>query len=392
MDAVPEEVRIDAWFMGPMPQVVRRSSLVPLRENTVLEWEAEYLELYGLLLAAAGQYCQETGKSDIVLDFEFKKTAPEGRLVVKQIREIPQAGNAQYATPLLLAEPKIYWTLQGRGGNVFANHRIKSRWTLTPKNIWLSEESLHDCVYDELATEYVADGGVRTAVAPLSLLPEAAHDYEPRQWEFDGYTLVDSWRFPDVSNPRAYCLRTTSLFQPTVPDPVLTLDDFRTVVTVEYQNAVPADVNDGQTTTTDEVSLYEPWQPTGDDVPEECSFEDPNLGVSIRTRFYMRWGWGWDAPASVQFESTRIEGLTTEPIVLTGYFSQSTGGGAHLCPKNFLFEPGLESGISPQTLDELRARDIRLIYFTTGARECRPTEWQDTPPFIRFFGFDESIE
>jgi hypothetical protein len=33
-----------------------------------------------------------------------------------------------------------------------------------------------------------------------------------------------------------------------------------------------------------------------------------------------------------------------------------------------------------------------LIYCTTGARECRPTEWQDTPPQIRFYGFDRSIE
>ena len=44
------------------------------------------------------------------------------------------------------------------------------------------------------------------------------------------------------------------------------------------------------------------------------------------------------------------------------------------------------------SLDELRAKDIRLIYYTTGARQCRPTEWQDTPPLIRFYGFDEPIE
>ena len=84
--------------------------------------------------------------------------------------------------------------------------------------------------------------------------------------------------------------------------------------------------------------------------------------------------------------------MTSEPIVLTGYFSQSIGGGSHLCPKNFLFEPALEPGLSPQSLDELKARNIRLIYYTTGARECRPTEWQDTPPFIRLYGFDEPID
>ena len=147
-----------------------------------------------------------------------------------------------------------------------------------------------------------------------------------------------------------------------------------------------------QTTTAESTALYEPWEPTEQDMPEECSFSDPNLGVSISTRFYSRWGWGWATPTCVQFGQTRIEGLTTEPIILTGYFSQSVGGGAHLCPKNFLFEPGLEPGIPTRTLDELRTRNIRLIYFTTGARECRPTEWQDTPPVIRFYGFDQSIE
>jgi len=114
--------------------------------------------------------------------------------------------------------------------------------------------------------------------------------------------------------------------------------------------------------------------------------------VSLSTEFYMRWSWDPASPTSIQFIQTRIEGLTSEPIVLQGFFSQSVGGGAHLCPKNFLFEPALEPGISSQTLDELRAANVRLIYYTTGARECRPTEWEDTPPLIRFYGFDEPIE
>jgi hypothetical protein len=392
MDAVPEEVRIETGYFGLMPQIVRRSSLVSLRENTVLEWDAEYIELYDLLVAAAQRYCQETQKDDIVLDFEFKKIAPEGRLVIKQIREIPQAGGAEYATPFLLGQAKTYWTLQGRGGNVFTNHRLKSRWTLRARNLWLSEEALRDCVYDELTIEYVADGRVHKTVAELPSLPEASHTYELPQWEGDSYALVDSWRFLDLANPRTYRLRTSPLYQGAVPDPVVTLDEFRADVEVEYGDPVRINLNDISTATGEEVSLYEPWQPTEQDQIEECSFEDPNLGVSVRTRFSSRWGWGWDSPTSVQFESTRIEGLTTEPIVLTGYFAQSVGGGAHLCPKNFLFEPALEPGISQQTLDELGARNIRLIYFTTGARECRPTEKEDTPPSIRLLGFDEPIE
>jgi len=389
-DAVPEEVRIDAGWEGPMPWVVQRSSLVPLRENTVLQWDGEYIELYNLLVAAAERYCQVTQKNNVVLDFEYKKIAPQNKLIVKQIREIPRAGEATYSTPFLLGQPKQYQTLQGRGSNVFTNHRLKSRWTLKPKSLWLNEENLKSCTFGEVTMEYVADGQVRQVTGELSALPEAAHAYQAPEWEFGPYTLVDSWRLPDLCNPRTYRLRTTPLFQGAVPDPVVTLEDVRIGLEVEYQTPVPLD--DVQTAAAEEISLYTPWQPSDQDMPEECSFSDPNIGVSVTTRFYVRWGWGWGSPTSVQFEQTRIEGLTTEPIVLTGYFSQSVGGGSHLCPKNFLFEPTLEPGIPPQALDELRARNIRLIFYSTGARECRPTEWQDTPPFIRLYGYDEPLD
>ncbi len=390
LDAVPEEVRIEAGFQGPSSWVITRSSLVSLRENTVLTWEAEYIQLYELLVAAAQRYGEETQRDDVTLDFEYKKTAPGGTLILKQIREIPRPGQAEYATPFLPAQAKQYWTLQGRGSDVFANHRLKSRWTLQPKSLWLSEETLKDCVYGEATIEYVADGRISRITGELPFLVNATHARETSPSGVGLYELVDSWQFLGLGNPRTYRLRTTPLYQKALPDPVVTLGDFRLAVEVEYQRPVP--LEGGKTATFEDTALYEPWQPTDQDVPEEWVFSDPNLGVSIDTRFYSRWGWGWATPTSVQFEQTRIEGLTTEPILLTGYFSQSVGGGAHLCPKNFLFEPGLEPGISQKTLDELRARNIRLIYFTTGARECRPTEWQDTPPSVRFYGFDQPIE
>ncbi len=391
-DAAPEEVRIDVWGSDPSPQVIQRSSLVSLREDTVLEWEAEYIELYNLLVTAADRYCQETGKQDIVLDFEFKKISPDDKLVIKQIREIPQAAGDGYATPFLLGEPKTYWTLQGRGGNVFTNHRLKSRWTLTPKSIWLSDENLNQCVYGEVTIEYVADGEIRQVVAELPSLTDASHAYEPRESEYGTWTLVDSWRFADLSNPRTYRLNAMAMFDALVPDPMVTLDEFRIGIEVACEESVCVDLNDVRTDETESLTLYQPWEPVAEDEIEECALDDPNTGASIRTRFYSRWSWDWSSPTSMQFESTRIEGLTTEPIVLTGYFSQSVGSGAHLCPKNFLFEPALEPGISQRTLDELRARNIRMIYFTTGARECRPTEKEDTPPAISFLGFDQPIE
>jgi len=389
LDAVPEVVTVSMTFRGPSPWLVRRSSLVPLRENTVLAWDSEYVHLYDLLVAAGDQYRKVTQKDDIILDFEFKKAAPQGKLEIKQIREIPKTGGG-YATPFLLGEPSVYCTLQGRGSNVFTNHRLKSRWTIEPRSLWLSEENLKSCIYGGMTIEYAAEGAVRQLTCELPSLPGARHTYEAPESEFDQYDLTDDWRFPDLCNRRAYRLKTTPLFETFVPDPVVTLDDLRLRIEVDYGTPVP--VSDADMATTETTPLYVPWEPTGQDVPEECSFNDPNTGVSITARFYVRWGWGWGSPASIQFSQTRIEGLTSEPIVLTGYFSQSVGGGSHLCPKNFLFEPGLEPGISPQVLAELKAKNVRLVYCTTGARECRATEWEDTLPFIRLYGFDEPID
>lgn len=389
-DAVAEIVQVSGTSWGPMPWVVQRSSLVSLRDDTVLGWESDYVRLYELVVAAAERYCEIRPADSPVLDLEFKKLAPDGGLILKQIREIPQAGEGEYATPFLLGQPRQYRTLQGRGSNVFTNHRLKSRWTLTPASAWLDEGTLQRCLYDDVRIEYVADGRVQEVAGPMSLLPGARHEYEAPQTDWDRYSLIDSWRLDGSSNPRTVRLHTTPAFQATVPDPVVTMDDLRLTVEVEYDSPVPT--GETEVTIAEETSLYRPWEPGEQDWLDTCEFDDPHTGIAIQVEFYMRWSWDPSSPTSIQIERTRIEGLTREPIELTGFFSQSVGGGAHLCPKNFLFEPALESGISQEILDELQARGIRLIYFTTGARECRPTEWEDTPPAIRFYGFDDPIE
>jgi len=369
-DAMPEEVRIDnSPFRGPFPMLVTRSSLVPLRENTVLEWEQEYIELYELLSAAAERYCELTGKEYPLLDFEFKKIAPEAKLIVKQIREIPQPATTEYVTPFLLGESRSYQTLQGRGSNVFTNHRLKSRWTIKPRNLWLSEENLQRCIYEEVRIEYVVDGQIQYVAAEPSVLPGAEHTYESPQNEWERYSATDTWRLQDLRNPRTYHLRTEPVFQSKLPDPIVTPDDLRIGIEVEY--AAPVLLDEPNTTIAEKVTLYQPWEPGDQDFLDICEFDDPNTGVSVNTQFYVRWSMMGRTPTSVQFAQTRIEGLTTKPIVLTGFFSQSVGGGAHLCPKNFLFEPALDPDISQTTLDELVDRNIRLIYYTTGDRECR---------------------
>jgi len=389
-DAVPEEVRIEMnRFEGAAPWLVRRSSLVPLRENTVFEWEREYIELYELLVLAADEYCKAVQKDDIMLDFEFKKVAPEGKLIIKQIREIPQPDSIEYTTPYMLSGPREYVSLQGRGSNVFTSHRLKSRWMLRPKNIWLSEENLQQCIYDTVDIEYIADGQIRQISTDMSSLPGAGHSYEPPEWIFGQYALTDSWRFEDSNNPRTYRLGTEPLYQSSMTDPVVTPDDLRISLEVEYEK--PVLIDDVNMTSTEGTGLYQPWGPTEQDFMDICSFDDPNTGISVTVEHYVRWSMMGITPTSVQFEQTRIEGLTTEPIILTGFFSQSIGGGSHLCPKDFLFEPALEPGISQVILDELKDKNVKYIYYTTGARECRPTEWEDTPPQIILYGFETNF-
>jgi hypothetical protein len=94
--SVPEEVAIqtDPNTIISM-DLIRQSNLVILGE-TVMEWEADYNELTQLLVAAAEKFESVTGKSEYILDFEYKKVAaggaaiPDGGLAVKQIREIPK--------------------------------------------------------------------------------------------------------------------------------------------------------------------------------------------------------------------------------------------------------------------------------------------------------------
>ena len=387
MEAQPELVRMDKGPWGVSPWIEQRSSLVPLRQAAVMEWEADYVNLYDLLARAGDRYVEITGKADVILDLEFKKVSPGSRLILKQIRPIPQAANKGYSTPLLLGGPRKCAIVQGRGGSVFANHRLKSRWTIRPQHLWLKPENIQTCLYGDLDLEYVIDGKVHKISAPMSNLPKAAHEYEAPQNEYSNFKLTDTWVLEGAHNRRTYRLTTRPMFEATVSDPVVTTDDLGLRLEVEYESPVYG--AETGITHLDQASLYTPWEPTQEETPEEFAYADAN-GLSITTRFYIRWLMT-GAPTTIQFVETRITGLTTGPIILTDYFSQSVGGGPHLCPKEFLFEPQLEPGITQDILDELAAKDIRLIYLTTGDKQCRPNEVGNTDPYIRVYGFNDPV-
>ena len=95
-----------------------------------------------------------------------------------------------------------------------------------------------------------------------------------------------------------------------------------------------------------------------------------NSGVVIHIQFY----WpieptgivaGYTAPL-VRWEQTTITGLTQDPIVLQGYYSQTYRPEHHNFSENFIFEPGLEEGFPATQLNELNAANVRLIHILAG--------------------------
>ena len=77
---------------------------------------------------------------------------------------------------------------------------------------------------------------------------------------------------------------------------------------------------------------------------------------------------GYTAPLQ-QWNQTVITGLTTEPLVLTSWWSQTFRPQHHNFSEDFLFEPRLDPNVTQAQRDELDAADIRWIVGTWGYNE-----------------------
>jgi hypothetical protein len=397
-NSIPEEVTVRVYASGTVapPKLIRFSNLVPLGSK-VMDWDQDYRDLADLLIAASNEFRNVTGKTTYLLDLEYKKVSPGGAampaggLVVKQIREVPQPNDVPSITPFLINEPTEYCIYSGEylfmdATDVFASHRLKSRWTLETKTVWLDEPNLAEGFYADANIEYYDGNSIQTINEPLPLLPFAYHD-------FDGTDANDGWTLDELSNPRNYELWTENI--PTLvsqaQNPLFTLRDFGSQpaglferrfrllrLRVDHDHPVrswaggdcsPAGL---AATTLDELYLWKSPQPSDHDTLQQRYYESG--GVSIDTEFYRAsppkedsGGIGtWDnstAPIA-RWVQTVIDGYTTEPIVLAGYYSQTYHAGHHNIKEYFLFEPRLEPGISQATLDQLQAQDIRLIHLT----------------------------
>lgn len=366
---IPEQVSSTVSSTGETYLSLRQhSNLLPLGQE-VMTWEQDYRALSQLLITAAQEYGRVTGKTEHFLDLEYKKVAPDGELIVKQIRPVPRVDTTSQTPALLVSQPVQLVVLQGEHGEIFANHRLKSAWRLDCQSMWLTQENLHASFFTDIELEYVEGSQVRHMTGPVGLLPLFSHE-GPLPDRFGDYEVADSWLIPDLSNPRSYTLRTTGIPSAVSGDecPVITLADLRfgcdvrhsQPVMVPADGAVPCATAE---TMEDHVVLSMPHESSKDDLLQtrKVTVDD----VTIETQFYWppspsRPTAGYTAPL-VRWVETTITGLTQTPVVLSAPYAQTYVPGHHNFWETFLFEPGLDPSVTPEVLAELEDRGIGQI-------------------------------
>ena len=261
-----------------------------------------------------------------------------------------------------------YETLQGSARSVFANHRLKTRATFETNNFWLTPENLaSQSVFSSISATFYNGCSMAPLSGPVAGLPGAFHSYD------EANTTTDAWLLDQLPNPRSYELVTSEVgvLVSAAQSPIVTLRDLGNPafgyldVNVTHNTAVPfiPIFGDPELVTEEAIALTPVEPPSGGEQYHERSYSFES-GVNIESRFWLGISdsicAGCIFPVS-RWEETVITGLTSQPIVLHDYFSQSYDAGQHNFLEHFLFEPRAEPGISPIILQELEELGIRFI-------------------------------
>lgn len=377
--ALPEVVAGSRSGAGtPFFSVKEYSSIMPLGA-TVLNFDSEYKGFASLFAQAAVAFnSYYTNKTHFTLDFEYKKLVP-GVLHVKQVRQIPSADPNVTTTTYLLNQPQDWWIFQGEFGNVFGNHRLKSKFHFTTRDLKLTSTALTQTVYGPISIEYADSGALKTLTGIPNTFSNANHSVgQPDPF---GTELTDRWTLATSNGPVQFALTTTvrTTARPT-ESPVITLADGQISLSARYPKPMPTvEIGHGTNSVTEDTVLLTDRQGTNSKSVQVTRRVPAAAGAAITTTFY----WpeppkgvtaGYTAPL-MAWKETRIEGLTTDPIVLRDYYSQTYRPGHHNFSEEFLFEPALEPGISPAVLEELRTRNIRYLYVFWGGDDFGSQIW-----------------
>jgi hypothetical protein len=184
---------------------------------------------------------------------------------------------------------------------------------------------------------------------------------------------LDSWHVGEGDNRRDLQMRTYLPWEvPAAQPPLVTISDREIELWARYATPQPAlDYMGSPIIVTQEVAILTPCTtPAATDLRQDRHLEYSDGAVVVDIGFYWpRHSGGFDAGYTaplVRWNRTTIAGLTSQPIVLQGWFSQTYRPGHHNFTEEFLFEPRLEPDLPAQTRQELQAADIVLLHITTG--------------------------
>jgi hypothetical protein len=360
-DGIPEVVEVYVFGNSLIPTLRQGAERLPLGA-TVLEMPDEYTDLTRLLVEVGHAFGEFHGETQFDIEFEYKKIDGEG-LDVKQVRRIPGL-TVRPTAPVLIDTGVHLCTFQGESADVFANYRLKSRWTPVFADGPIGDDSF----YTSATHSYVLNDGVQEIAGDPATWPAAAHaTFDPQLSGVLGFR--ESWSIGSGAAHRAMALKT---LVPTDvgPDliPIVFPEDLGYTLEATFDTPVPyLDFSNGPATrTVEDVHLH----PCADERPLTVRhlLQQRTLarsGLSIASTFY----WppfpagsvaGYTAPLD-RWVGTTITGLNSEPLALSGYFSQTYRPEHHNFAETFLFDPHLEAGIDPSVVAEWDARGIRAI-------------------------------
>jgi hypothetical protein len=370
-------------------RMVQSSSLLATGEVSVLNWEGEYREFQNMFFDLAEAYhAYFTNKESFILDFEFKKIDPDGP-VIKQVRELPSPAPSQTA-PILLNEPLLLQVSQGPRTSVFANHRLKSLWTVATDNRWLDEAGRASCFITTSDWQHTLQGPPTLQNGPVSSWTSAQHsvesDLSQRIWSVDNWTGTTDYGLVHFALKIALPKETYL-----TPCPIFTLADLDVALHANYpepQMIYNAWLNTVDYTT-NEFVLLEPAPSDLNPLPPAITNHysasgnlDFEISSHIKPEFWPEGMTGY-TPTVWRFEQTTVTGLLPSPLILQSYWSQTCQTYHKPYFGDMLFEPGLEPGLSPAQLQDLADQDVKLIFL----RPERP--WEQ--PAVYAIGFDGAL-
>lgn len=326
-----------------------RSGLLPqgITALTPADYEAFSQMFYEL---SVGYHDLFPAKNSFTLDFEYKKLTNGWRLI-KQVREIPPAAATNVA-PYLINQPTEMCVLQGESAPVVWTHSTKLRGTFETRNIQLSASNLTQHFFTAMHFEYYSNGVVGRFDAAPADLSNIVHVVE-------GNRVTDI--IPATSSHPEF------RFRMEIPGSVNgNLNPFVTLQNLNFSYEATNDfgtqsVRLGTCPVITTNSLLQVREFSAD-VPFGFS---NSLPVTVRSRYYWPDTRGILASANtaplVDFVETTIIGLTTDPIILTGHFSQSYGTYHHNLVEDLLFEPALDPSFTTRQREELSALRVRKI-------------------------------